>query len=88
MPATGKSQPADSLDELAELIALAVSDAPPRISTLCRTLGVSRRTLRNAFHKTYGIAPCRRLRMLRPQRVADLEALLVVKRDRPERIDQ
>jgi transcriptional regulator GlxA family with amidase domain len=65
MPAAAQSQSAHSLVELAEVLALAVSNTPPHISALCRALGVSERTLRKEFHKTYGITPCRRLRLLR-----------------------
>jgi AraC-like DNA-binding protein len=32
---------------------------------LCRTLEISERTLRKAFHNLYGLPPCRCLRMLR-----------------------
>jgi AraC-like DNA-binding protein len=65
MPTAAQSQSAHSLVELAEVLALAVSNTPPHISALCRALGVSERTLRKEFHKTYGITPCRRLRLLR-----------------------
>jgi transcriptional regulator GlxA family with amidase domain len=53
------------LVEQAERLALAHIDEPLHVSALCRTLEVSERTLRKAFHKSYGLAPCRRLRMLR-----------------------
>lgn len=49
----------------AERLALAHIDEPLHISALCRTLAVSERTLRKAFHKSFGLAPCRHLRMLR-----------------------
>lgn len=53
------------LVEQAERLALADLDEPLHISALCRALSVSERTLRNAFHNTCGLAPCRHLRMLR-----------------------
>jgi AraC-like DNA-binding protein len=53
------------LIEQAEKLALADLDEPLHISALCRALAVSERTLRKAFHKTYGLPPCRHLRMLR-----------------------
>ena len=53
------------LVEQAERLALAHIDEPLHISALCRTLEVSERTLRKAFHKACGVAPCRHLRMLR-----------------------
>lgn len=53
------------LVEQAEKLALADLDEPLHIAALCRVLRVSERTLRSAFHKTCGLAPCRRLRMLR-----------------------
>jgi transcriptional regulator GlxA family with amidase domain len=56
------------LVERAERIALAYLDKPLHISAICRILAVSERTLRKAFHKTYGVAPCRHLRMLRLSR--------------------
>src|SRR6266849_11075970 len=53
------------LVERTEKLALADLDEPLHISSLCRALAVSERTLRKAFHKTYGLPPCRHLRMLR-----------------------
>lgn len=38
---------------------------PPRLAELCRTLGVSERTLRSAFVATLGMAPARYLRLRR-----------------------
>jgi transcriptional regulator GlxA family with amidase domain len=49
----------------AETLALAEVDEPLHISTLCIALAVSERTLRKAFHKAYGLPPCRHLRMVR-----------------------
>jgi transcriptional regulator GlxA family with amidase domain len=53
------------LVEEAETLALAEVDEPLHISALCVALAVSERTLRKAFHKAYGLPPCRHLRMLR-----------------------
>lgn len=53
------------LVERAEMLALADLDGPLHISALCRTLEVSERTLRKAFHRIRGLSPCRHLRMLR-----------------------
>jgi AraC-like DNA-binding protein len=53
----------------AEMLALAELAKPLNISALCRALAVSERTLRKAFNKTYGLPPCRHLRMLRLSRV-------------------
>jgi AraC-like DNA-binding protein len=52
----------------AEALALANVDEPLQVSTLCRILEVSERTLRKAFHAIHGVAPCRHLRMLRMSR--------------------
>ena len=49
----------------AEVLALANLDRPLNITALCRLLCVSERTLRKAFTITYGLSPCRHLRMLR-----------------------
>ncbi|MFI8744772.1 helix-turn-helix domain-containing protein [Pseudomonas sp. NPDC077186] len=38
---------------------------PPRLAELCRTLGVSERSLRSAFVATLGMAPARYLRLRR-----------------------
>jgi AraC-like DNA-binding protein len=54
-----------NLVEKAETLALAEIDEPLHISALCSVLAVSQRTLRKAFRETYGLPPCRRLRMLR-----------------------
>jgi len=64
-PFTRESNPCSDLVEQAERFALAHLDEPLHISTLCRTLAVSERTLRKAFHKIHGLPPCRHLRMLR-----------------------
>ncbi|MEH2523950.1 MULTISPECIES: helix-turn-helix domain-containing protein [unclassified Bradyrhizobium] len=56
------------LVEQAESLALTGSDQSLHISALCRTLGVSERTLRKAFHQIHGVPPCRQLRMLRLSR--------------------
>jgi transcriptional regulator GlxA family with amidase domain len=53
------------LVQQAENLALAYLDEPIHISALCRTLTVSERTLRKAFHRIHGLPPCRHLRMLR-----------------------
>jgi AraC-like DNA-binding protein len=53
------------LVEKAEKLALAEIDEPLQISAVCRALAVSQRTLRKAFRATYGLPPCRRLRLLR-----------------------
>jgi AraC-like DNA-binding protein len=64
-PFTRETNPCSDLVEQAERLALAHLDEPLHISTLCRTLAVSERTLRKAFHKIHGLPPCRHLRMLR-----------------------
>jgi transcriptional regulator GlxA family with amidase domain len=56
------------LVEEAQTLALAEVDEPLHISGLCVALAVSERTLRKAFHKAYGLPPCRHLRMLRLSR--------------------
>ena len=53
------------LVQQAENLALAYLDESIHISALCRTLAVSERTLRKAFHRIHGLPPCRHLRMLR-----------------------
>jgi transcriptional regulator GlxA family with amidase domain len=62
------NKPCHDLVERAEALALADLDQPFHISALCRVLAVSERTLRKAFLKTHGVAPCRHLRMLRLSR--------------------
>jgi len=64
-PFTRESNPCSDLVEQAERLALANLDEPQHISVLCRTLEVSERTLRKAFHKIHGAPPCRHLRMKR-----------------------
>ena len=64
-PFTRESNACSDLVEQAERLALAHIDEPLHISTLCRTLEISERTLRKAFRKIHGLPPCRRLRMLR-----------------------
>ena len=64
-PFTQEGNPGSDLVEQAERLALANLDEPLHISTLCRTLEISERTLRKAFHKMRGLPPCRHLRMLR-----------------------
>jgi AraC-like DNA-binding protein len=64
-PFTRESNPWCDLVEQAERLALAHIDEPLHISTLCRTLEISERTLRKAFRKIHGLPPCRRLRRLR-----------------------
>ena len=64
-PFTRESNPCSDLVEQAERLALAHLDEPLHISVLCRTLEVSERTLRKAFHKIHGLPPCRHLRMSR-----------------------
>ena len=60
-----------SLDlvQRAEVLALADFDKPLHVATLAHALAVSERTLRKAFKSTYGLSPCRHLRMLRLSRV-------------------
>jgi AraC-like DNA-binding protein len=53
----------------AEALALANHDQPLNITALCHLLRVSERTLRKAFRITYGLSPCRHLRLLRLLRV-------------------
>lgn len=53
------------LVERAESLALSDLDEPLQISSLCRILAVSERTLRKSFHQIHGIAPSRHLRMSR-----------------------
>jgi transcriptional regulator GlxA family with amidase domain len=64
-PFTRQSNPSSDLVEQAKILALAHLDEPLHISALCHTLEVSERTLRKAFHKLYGVPPCRHLRMIR-----------------------
>jgi transcriptional regulator GlxA family with amidase domain len=64
-PFNPESNPCTDLVEQAERLALAHIDEPLHVATLCRTLEISERTLRKAFHKIHGLPPCRRLRMLR-----------------------
>jgi len=47
----------------AEKIVLAAPQAPPSIASLARTLVVSERDLRRAFHGVHGMPPLRWLRM-------------------------
>ena len=54
-----------NLVQQAENLALASIDKRLNIAALCRMLVVSERTLRKAFRVTYGLSPCRHLRMLR-----------------------
>ena len=67
--AVGKSstrgRKASRLVQQAEALALASVDEPLHVSALCHVIGVSERTLRNAFHRVHGVPPCRHLRMLR-----------------------
>ena len=58
-----------NLVQQAERLALANLDKPLNIAALCHMLAVSERTLRKAFRITYGMSPCRHLRMLRLFRV-------------------
>ena len=64
-PPRRPSRRSHALVEQAEALAFADRDEPLQIATLCRSLAVSERTLRKAFHKAHGVAPCRHLRMLR-----------------------
>jgi transcriptional regulator GlxA family with amidase domain len=68
MPSVRANTSCHALVERAEKLALADLDEPLHISVLCRALAVSERTLRKEFHRTYGVPPCRRLRMLRLSR--------------------
>ena len=54
-----------NLVQQAENLALASIDKRLNIAALSRMLVVSERTLRKAFRVTYGLTPCRHLRMLR-----------------------
>jgi transcriptional regulator GlxA family with amidase domain len=56
---------ANRLVQQVEALALASVDEPLHVSALCHVIGVSERTLRKAFHRVYGVPPCRHLRMLR-----------------------
>jgi AraC-like DNA-binding protein len=58
-----------NLVQRAEVLALADLDKSLHVATLAHTLAVSERTLRKAFKNTYGLSPCRHLRMLRLSRV-------------------
>jgi transcriptional regulator GlxA family with amidase domain len=58
-----------ALVEQAEALAFAEPTEPLHVSALCRTLEVSERTLRKAFHRAHGVPPCRHLRMLRLSQV-------------------
>ena len=62
---TSPSQAYQDLVEQSEALAYAGPDEPLQISTLCRLLAVSDRTLRKAFHQIHGVPPCRHFRMLR-----------------------
>jgi AraC-like DNA-binding protein len=59
------SQSSLDLVQRAEMLASANLDQPLHVAALSHTLGVSERTLRKAFNNTYGVSPCRHLRMLR-----------------------
>lgn len=61
-----------ALVQQAEMLALATIDKPLHIATLSRMLAVSERTLRKAFKVTYGLSPCRHLRMLRLLQVREI----------------
>jgi transcriptional regulator GlxA family with amidase domain len=65
IPPTRESRARQDLVERAEKLVLADVDEPLHISALCRTLTVSERTLRKAFHEMRGLPPCRQFRMLR-----------------------
>ncbi|WP_079539709.1 helix-turn-helix domain-containing protein [Bradyrhizobium lablabi] len=67
-PSPRQSNVCRDLVEETENLALAEVDGPLHISALCVALAVSERTLRKAFHKAYGLPPCRHLRMLRLSR--------------------
>jgi AraC-like DNA-binding protein len=64
-PGRRTSQSNLDLVQRAEMLALADLDKPLHVAALSSTLGVSERTLRKAFNNTYGLPPCRHLRMLR-----------------------
>jgi AraC-like DNA-binding protein len=51
--------------DLIEDMAREQADEPLHIDHICRTAGVSQRTLRNAFHVVYGSSPYRHLRAMR-----------------------
>jgi len=63
------SQSSLDLVQRAEMLALADLDRTLHVAALSRTLAASERTLRKAFKNTYGLPPCRHLRMLRLSRV-------------------
>ena len=63
------SQSSLDLVQRAEMLAFADLDKPLHVAALSSTLGVSERTLRKAFNNTYGVPPCRHLRMLRLSQV-------------------
>lgn len=52
------------LQQVLELLPV-VGGRPPRLSEICRRVGVSERTLRSAFIATLGMAPARYLRLRR-----------------------
>jgi transcriptional regulator GlxA family with amidase domain len=60
-----RARQANRLVQQVEALALASVDEPLHVSALCHVIGVSERTLRKAFHRVYGVPPCRHLRMLR-----------------------
>lgn len=62
---SARERKASLLVRQAETLALANVDEPLHVSALCHVIGVSERTLRKAFHRVHGVAPCRHLRMLR-----------------------
>ena len=51
----------ESVTEFAQQL----SSEPLRIHHFCRTVGISKRILRRAFHHVHGISPCRYIRRLR-----------------------
>jgi AraC-like DNA-binding protein len=60
-----RTRKAGQLVRQAETLALANVDEPLHVSALCKTMGISERTLRKAFHTVHGTPPCRHFRMLR-----------------------
>ncbi len=71
-PAAGPSAPVHrssaahtTLAARAQALAAARLDDPPTVAELCNLLGVSRRTLQNCFHATWGMGPLAWLNVLR-----------------------
>ena len=61
----GTSASHAALERRAYALVMTQLDNPPTVAELCRTLGVSRRTLQNCFHATWGMGPLAWLNTLR-----------------------